>query len=354
MLGLCRAFGRDGHSVELLTTDPSASAEGDEQQLGTLRIRTFRRDWPERLCPSRGLRRALLQTNADIVHHHSLWLRTLHYANRACSHLVISPRGMMSSWAWHHRSGRKRLARWLVHPGAMESALGWHATSTEEEKDIRSLGFQQPACLAPNGVDASTQTEIEESRRHWQSACPETAGRPVALFYSRFHQKKRVLELIDSWLEHSPKDWLLLLAGIPEEFTPQALEDYASRLSGAGRVRAFASLGRPPPYAVANLFLLPSHNENFGLVVAEAMAYGVPALVTDSTPWKELNHRALGWCVPWQDFGATLAGATAEGPERLRARGAIARTWVLENFSWDKSAKILADFYATLKAGTTQ
>jgi glycosyltransferase involved in cell wall biosynthesis len=236
----------------------------------------------------------------------------------------------------------------------MESALGWHATSTEEEKDIRSLGFQQPACLAPNGVDASTQTEIEESRRHWQSACPETAGRPVALFYSRFHQKKRVLELIDSWLEHSPKDWLLLLAGIPEEFTPQALEDYASRLSGAGRVRAFASLGRPPPYAVANLFLLPSHNENFGLVVAEAMAYGVPALVTDSTPWKELNHRALGWCVPWQDFGATLAGATAEGPERLRARGAIARTWVLENFSWDKSAKILADFYATLKAGTTQ
>ena len=123
--------------------------------------------------------------------------------------------------------------------------------------------------------------------------------------------------------------------------------------SGGGRVRVFNSLGRPPPYAIASLFLLPSHNENFGLVVAEAMAHGVPALVTDTTPWKEISRRDLGWCVRWEDYGRALQAATAEGPERLRARGAVARAWALPEFSWDKSAKLLTSFYLRLTSTGT-
>src|SRR2546430_12699827 len=57
-------------------------------------------------------------------------------------------------------------------------------------------------------------------------------------------------------------------------------------------VQAFDGTGVPPPYAVASLFLLPSHSENFGLVIAEAMAHGVPPLVTDTTPKKTLNASA--------------------------------------------------------------
>lgn len=345
---LCAALARGGHNVDLCTTDPAAPAAGSEQVEGRLRVRTFRRNWPGRLCPSRGLRHALASTPASVVHHHSLWLRTLHYANRSTSCLVLSPRGMMGEWAWHHRPWRKRFARWFVHPGAFAAVRGWHATSAEEENDIRALGFSQPVCVAPNGVDAPSDAERAESLAHWRSACPETAGRPVALFYSRFHQKKRVLELIDAWIEHAPADWLLLLAGIPQDHSPEDLEAYAHRRSAGGRIRAFNSLGRPPPYAVASLFVLPSHNENFGLVVAEAMAHGVPVVVTDTTPWKEVSRRNLGWCVRWDEYGRALAQATAETPEQLRARGAAARSWALENFSWDKSAKLLADFYATL------
>ena len=345
---LCSALARCGHSVDLFATDPAAAPAGDQQLDGYLRVRTFRRDWPGRLCPSSGLRQALMTTPAAVVHHHSLWLRTLHYANRSTGCLVLSPRGMMSVWAWHHRPWRKRFARWFVHPGAFDAVRGWHATSVEEENEIRALGFTQPVCVAPNGVDAPSAQECAESLEHWHNACPETAQRPVALFYSRFHRKKRVLELIDTWIQHAPADWLLLLAGIPQDYTPEALEEHARRRSAAGRVRAFNSLGRPPPYAVASLFVLPSHNENFGLVVAEAMAHGVPVLVTDTTPWKEVSRRDLGWCVPWEDYSRALAQATAEGPERLRTRGALARDWAVQQFSWDKSAKLLAEFYAKL------
>ncbi len=347
------ALARAGHDVTLCATHLTASAAGDEHLEGKLRVQIFRRDWPGRLCPSAGLRHALWNGSAEVIHHHSLWLRTLHYAHRRARRdstpLVVSPRGMMSQWAWRHRNWRKRISRWIIHPGALEAVAGWHATSVEEEQDIRALGFKQPVCVAPNGVDAPDEDARAEATRHWLQACPVAAQRRVALFYSRFHQKKRVLELIDLWLERGPRDWLLLLVGIPQDYDPDMLERYVAKMSGAGRVVAFSGTGRPPPYAIASLFVLPSHNENFGLVIAEAMAHGVPALVTDTTPWSALNDHDLGWCVPWSEYGDVLRVATSESANRLAQRGAAAREWILREFSWDASAQQLANFYLTLR-----
>ena len=348
---LSRALARAGHEVDLFATEPGRT---DDRTEGRLRVRVFARDWPQRFCLSAGLRAALQTADPAVIHHHSLWLRTVHYAHRQAAAakkiFVLSPRGMMSRWAWRHHGWRKKFARSFVHPGALEAVDGWHTTSEEEAAEIRALGFAQPVCVAPNGVDAPADAEVIAAAAHWNTACPDVARRPVALFYSRFHEKKRILELIDLWLERAPRDWLLLLVGIPQEYAPGQLEAYVLRMSGAGRVRAFTGLGRPPPYAVASLFLLPSHNENFGLVVAEALAHGVPALVTDTTPWRELNTDGRGWCVSWQDYGDALVAATAEGPLRLRERGRRARDWVLREFSWDKSARELAAFYQRLQS----
>jgi glycosyltransferase involved in cell wall biosynthesis len=349
---LCGSLADAGHSVDLLTTAEAAPAPEENAAAGRLRVRTFRRDWPERLCPSAGLRRALAGTDAAIVHHHALWLRTLHYAHRRTrrsgARLVVSPRGMMSAWAWRHRGWRKRLARALVHPGALDAVAGWHATSDEEAAEIRALGFTQPICVAPNGVEAPVAADTAAAAAHWRAACPALAGRRVALFYSRLHAKKRVLELIDVWLANAAPEWLLLLVGIPEDYTPDMLERYAAKMGGAGRIAVFAGTDRPAPYAVASVFLLPSHNENFGLVVAEAMAHGVPVLVTDTTPWRTVNDPGLGWCVPWNSYASALAAATAESADALARRGAAARDWVLREFAWSRSAATLAAFYRTL------
>jgi glycosyltransferase involved in cell wall biosynthesis len=348
---LSAALASAGNDVELLTTDPHAPRGGTWQTEGRLQTGIFHRDWPERLCPSADLRRALTVSDAAVVHHHSLWLRTLHYAHqraRRGAKLVVSPRGMMSSWAWHHRSGRKRLSRLLVHPGALAAVNGWHATSVDEEAEIRALGFTAPVCVAPNGVEAPTATDVEAARKRWTEICPTVTERPVALFYSRFHQKKRVLDLIDVWAESAPRDWLLLLVGIPQDYTPETLEAYAAKIGIGDRVAAFAGVGLPPPYPIASLFVLPSHNENFGLVIAEAMAHGVPVLVTDTTPWAAVNAPGYGWCVPWTGYGDALRSATAENQEALRERGVRAREWVLREFAWDRTAGKLAEFYRGL------
>lgn len=355
VLGLATALARNGESVELLTTDPGPGWDRTE---GNLEIRTFHRAWPGSVCPSPGLRAYLKNVSADVIHHHSIWLRTLHYAHKAAQRtrasLVVSPRGMMDPWAWNHHSRKKALARAVIHPGAFEAVDGWHATSQEEFDALRSLGFRQPVCVAPNGVSAPTAESIAEAAAYWHEVMPASRERPVALFYSRFHRKKRLIELIDAWLECGPRDWILLVVGIPEDYTPEMIEDYVLRAGHTGQVRAYDGAGRPPPYAIASLFLLPSHGENFGLSIAEALAHGVPALVTDTTPWSGLNRTGSGWCVPWPDFAATIRTATSEGVDSLRFRGSVAQRWVLREYSWERPARLISEFYAGLRAGTAE
>jgi glycosyltransferase involved in cell wall biosynthesis len=256
---------------------------------------------------------------------------------------------MTDPWAWRHHRQKKAFARAVIHPGAFEAVDGWHATSEGEAESLRALGFKQPVCVAPNGVSIPSGEDMSAAAAHWHKVEPASARRPVALFYSRLHKKKRLLELIDLWLETGPKDWLLLVVGIPEDYTPRMIENYVLRSGQAGRVRVYDGAGHPAPYPVASLFLLPSHGENFGLSIAESLANGVPALVTDTTPWSGLNRNGAGWCVPWPEFGSALADATSEGTESLKRRGAIGRAWVIREFSWKSSAEVLAQFYAGLR-----
>jgi glycosyltransferase involved in cell wall biosynthesis len=352
VLGLTTALAREGSDVELLTTDPGLGWQRSE---GNLDIRAFHRDWPTSICASRGLRKELRSVQTDVIHHHSIWLRTLHYAHQAARRreipLVVSPRGMMDPWAWRHHSRKKAFARAVLHPGAFEYVTGWHATSADEANSIRALGFGQPLCVAPNGVSASLPAYSAAAAKHWHAFAPSIGRRRVALFYSRFHQKKRLLELIDTWQEFAAKDWLLLLVGIPEDYTAKMIDNYVLRSGQAGRIQAYDGAGHPPPYSIASLFLLPSHGENFGLSIAEALANGVPALVTDSTPWEGLNQTGGGWCVPWSDYGTALRAATSEDADSLIRRGSISREWVLREYSWDKSARVISDFYLALQAG---
>ncbi|HWZ94511.1 MAG TPA: glycosyltransferase [Opitutaceae bacterium] len=346
---LAAALAQLGNEVELLTTGPVA----ETRTKGNLEVNIFPRGRPASLCPSSGLRAHLRAQDCDCLHSHGLWLRTLHYAHKRASALdvplVIAPRGMMSRWSWHHHRWIKRLADKFVHPGAFAAASGWHATSATEADDISARGFNQPICVAPNGVSPPDPAASAEAEAHWREACPAAFTRPTALFYSRFHRKKRVLELIELWLAHAPREWLLLLVGIPQDYDVKELSRYVHQLSGTGRIEVFDGSGRPMPYPAASLFLLPSHSENFGLAVAEAMAHGLPVVVTDSMPWAALNQNQIGWCVPWEEYARTLRLALDESHETRLARGLAARDWVLAEFSWEKSAEVLLGFYATLR-----
>lgn len=347
---LANAQAEAGAEIELLATLEAGQA-APVAGVDVAAIRTFPRVAPRWLSRSPDLRRHLHDGVTDIVHNHALWLLTLRYAQEAARRqtvpLVISPRGMMSGWAWRHRRWRKVISELLVHPGAFRAAAGWHATSAEERDDIRALGFKQPVCVSPNGVPLPSDAELAAARSAWLEICPAAQSRPVAVFYSRLHRKKRVRELIDLWLSAPRGDWLLLVVGVAEDYTAAALS--AEYASASQRVMIFDGVGRPPPYAVASLFVLPSHSENFGLVIAEALAARVPALVTDTTPWTGLAPNGCGWCVPWEQYGPTLATALGTPAEELAAMGERGRNWAAREFSWARAAVLLLEFYQHLR-----
>ncbi len=349
--GLASGLAALGEQVELLTTY-SAGETPPEQPAEGPRVRAFSRQPPEALARSKQLQRHLVAQAYDIVHHHGLWLRTLHYAHHAArlrgAPLVVSPRGMMSPWAWRHRRWKKMLAASLVHPGAFASVKGWHATCEAEAADIRRLGFTQPICVAPNGVAPPDPAAEATSAQMWRTLLPAVGGRRVALFYSRLHSKKRVIELIDLWLSRSRDDWLLLIVGIPEQYSVSQLDAHLERSGARDRVMIKDGSHLPPPYAIASLFVLPSHSENFGLVVAEALVRGVPVLTTDTTPWQQLDARGAGRCVPWKGFGAALDEALASSAEALAESGARARAWAIPAFSWHQVAHTVRTFYQEL------
>ncbi|MFA6961788.1 MAG: glycosyltransferase [Opitutaceae bacterium] len=349
--GLAAGLAKTGHTVGLLST--ASGGDGVAHTEGNLATRIFAREWPQAVAPSTPLRDHLRSTIYETIHHHGLWLRTLHYARCAADKsrvpLIISPRGMMSPWAWDHHRLKKSLAAQWIHPGAFTGVSGWHATSTEEADDIRSLGFTQPVCVAGNGVVVPSDEDETAAAMQWREACPSLVGRRVALFYSRFHAKKRVLQLIDLWLSIPRGDWVLLLVGIPEEYSVTQLENYVLRQGGNGRVLVEDGTDALPPYAVASLLLLPSHSENFGLVVAEALTRGVPVLTTDTTPWQKMNDVGAGLCVPWNDFGPALNTLLVESRDALAARGRLGLSWARDEFSWETTARTLAQFYDKLR-----
>ncbi|HSI06977.1 MAG: glycosyltransferase [Rariglobus sp.] len=351
VLGLSSGLAALGHSVELLTTRENGIELVEKN--GPLATLAFPRGWPRRFCPATQLRDHLQSRDHDLIHSHGLWLRPLHYARlvseRHSVPLVISPRGMMSPWAWNHHRPRKAFAARFIHPNAFLHAAGWHATSQAEADDIRRLGFTQPVCVAANGVTPPSPNDESIAARHWRETVPGLSGRRVALFYSRFHAKKRVLELIDLWLSKPRGDWVLLMVGIPEQYSVHQLDSYLLRNGGANHVFVRDGDGLPHPYAAASLFLLPSHSENFGQVVVEALVHGLPVLTTDGTPWSALDKEGAGRCVAWKDYGNALDALLASSTESLHSSGERARIWARAGFSWEQSASILADFYRQLR-----
>ncbi len=293
----------------------------------------------------------------DLVHQHGIWARLPvaagWLATRSGLPLVLSTHGMLESWALGHHAWRKRLALGLYQRRNLESADVLHATSPAETARLREFGLRQPIAEIPLGIDPVPPEPLD----------PEAVAAPKSnrevLFLSRVHPKKGVDLLLEAWANLDAPDWKLIIAGPDDGGHRSALETLAGKLGlDSDRLRFSGPLfgdRKDTAFRRADLFVLPSHSENFGFVVPEAMQYGLPVITTTGTPWDVLTREHCGWRVAPSpsDIAAALSEAIALSDAERAAMGARGRSIVDRDYRWPAiAARFSAVYDWLLKAGS--
>jgi glycosyltransferase involved in cell wall biosynthesis len=367
---LAAALGRLGADVELITTMPMAS-EGTPILPPSHLVRSH-------LLPraSRSTRwlsgsnafantvREVCSGQADaVIHDQGVWLPSNHAVAVAAQELgrprVVSPRGMMSSWALAAKGVKKKIAWSLYQRRDLMRASALHVTSRSEVDDCRRSGYAGPVTVVPNGTDFPP-AGFDTGR-----ASQAAGGSPTrtALCLSRVHPVKGLSTLVEAWAQVRPIGWRLVIGGRNESGHAAELDRQIAAHGLRDSVEMIGEVEGQDKWALygsADLFVLPSLSENFGIVVAEALASGVPVVTTRATPWSELATRECGW---WIETGLvsltdTLRTALSTPSAQLRAMGQRGRQLVESKYTWDGAAREMLSFYESVvrehKDGRTQ
>lgn len=320
-------------------------------------LKAFPLSWgPRKLGRSTSMEKWLSQTTASgsvkLIHNHSLWMMPSVHSSRVARKyecpFVFSPRGNFSEWAFNSGSYAKKIFWPLLHKKKVDVATCFHATSNSEYNDIRKFNFQQPVAIIPNGIDIP----INKPR--------STSSKRTLLFLSRIHPIKGLDNLLRAWkvLFKLYPEWELKIVGPDNRGYLKKMQDMASDLN-LQRIEFTGPLfgkAKQDVYQKAELFVLPTHSENFGIAVAEALAAGTPAIVTKGAPWGGLVENNAGW---WIEIGidplvACLEKALSCSRNDLYLMGQNGRQWMKRDYSWTIIGQQMAEAYQWVINGGTK
>ena len=304
-----------------------------------------------------GLRAALAQATGErtVLHLQGLWKLTsaacLSVSEAYATPRVISPRGMLDAWALGQSRVRKRIARWLYEDRNLAGASCIHTLCEAEARQVRSFGLRNPVAVVANGVD------LPEERA---GAIPDPApadwrDRRVVLFLSRVHRKKGLPSLIRGWAGCACRrdGWALAIAGpddgghaaeVQQLVAELGLTDSVSIVGGQYGACKDAWLRR------ASVFVLPSQSEGFPMSLLEALAYGLPAIMTPDCNFPQAQEAGAAVCAHGDpaSLGDAVQGLTGMGDRELSEMGKRGRDFVAREYTWRGIAGQMTGVYEWL------
>lgn len=270
---------------------------------------------------------------------------------------VIAPHGMLDPWSLSQSKWIKRaLLLWRVKSN-LQHAAGIHYTAVAERDGAASLRLKPVSIVEPNGVELEAYQRLPE-RGSFRVRFDIAADRPIVLFLSRIHPKKGIDLLIPAFARvaaaYAPETGPVLALVGPEHPGYRATVEALIAQHGVGdRViwtGMLQGVDKVQAYVDSDIFVLPSYQENFGIVVAEAMAAGLPVIISDKVNLdRDVLTAGAGAVVPTQvEPLATAIRDWLGDPGRRSAAGEAGRRYAFDRFSWDTIANRWAGHYAEL------
>lgn len=294
------------------------------------------------------------QLDSDIFHYHGVWKATCHriasYARINGIPYVINPRGDLELFRVNRgkiRKFKKDLAWLLYVKKDVRNAACVLTTSRQEADAVMSRGVNCPVAIIPNGIDIGVfPDEVHHPVKE--------NGKKTVLFLSRINPIKGIDLLIEAWSripESDREKWELHIVGNSD---PAGYEDTLKEMVSAkglnssvkfpGPLRGQAKIDK---YCSSDLFILPTHNENFGNVIAEAMMCECPVITTTNAPWSGIRDEKLGWWVDLsvENIMSSLREGMALSDAGRLALGKKGRQYIIDNFSSQEVAKKTYSLY---------
>ncbi len=323
VIDLCQAIAARGHQVTLATCDASDEPTFWRESTG---------NWPtvvelplsrltNKLISRRGLQqfREIAQ-QVDVAHLHIPWrltnLQLSGVLQKEKVPYVITPHGMLDDWSMRQSPLKKRCYLNLARHRLFRRAAAIHFTAQGEyEQAQRWIAMDDRAVIQCNTLDLTLYDSLPDPELAFKAFPQIRPEKKKILFLSRLHPKKGVDLLIAAvaLLREQRSDFQLLIAGPGDDDYVAQLKQIVAQL-GVGDVTSFLGMVRGAEkqslYQLSDVFVLPTHQENFGLVLVEAMVCGTPVVTTRGTDiWPELQ--AAGALIADLAPGA-IAGAIAK------------------------------------------
>jgi len=282
----------------------------------------------------------LLNEKPDIVHINGIWSPQNWGFQRTAQELgikvILSPHGMLEPWIMADKPWKKKVGLILYQSNALKKADCLHVTGKMEEVNVKALGFNNPIYIIPNGIDLSDVKEIKINY-----------GTRKMVFLSRIHPKKGIELLLEAWRNTNTSGWTLEIAGNGNKDYLNKVIQSAKDLKDVSFVGAKYGEEKWNFLRSADIMILPTHSENFGIVIAEALAVGVPVITTRGTPWEDLETHQCGWWISLSvlNLKKTLTKVIHLSIEELKYMGTNGRKLVEEKYEIKHITKEIIELY---------
>lgn len=302
------------------------------------------------------------QRDYDLVHIHSIFSYPTLAASRVARRLnqpyVVAPHGMAEPWCLGYKAWKKQPYLRLIERRTLSRSAALHALVVEEARNLRALKLPTPAFVLPNGVSLE-EFQTPHPRHVFEFLYPETRGKRIVLFMGRIDPKKGLDLLTKAFAavaRNRPTDDLRLVIAGPDLIGYRAqVETLIAEQNVRGQVVFTGMLSGDVKLAAlqaADVFVLPSHSEGFSIAVLEALAAGVPVIVTEACNFPRVAESQAGKVIPVDVGQLTQAlGELLQNEEMRREMGRRGRRLIQQEYGWPVIAARLREIYQDILHG---